>query len=369
MFHKIISTKGVSGTYMTTIQKHSKKPIFSGTSPAFTIVELLIVVVVIAILAAITIVAYNGVTNRAKDSARTSELSQWKKKSEVYKIQNNIECPNNYVFVYGNSAFGTSDFCVMKYEAKILGNDNGQTTYNASMAADSRPSGTPWVNISQVNAIAKATEAGGHLITEAEWMTIAADVLSVKHNWSGGAVGSGVIYQGHVNNNPASALAASSDDTDALNGITGGTGATNGYNSSRVLYLSSGDAIWDFGGNVYEWTQPAIGTPTLTMNQIGVSGDSAYNWREWNFGSLSLGNLPSVSRPSTIASVPGLENITSWSSANGIGRIYANYSDSAARAFRRSGDWSNGSVTGVLAIVLNLPATSLGPNTSFRVAR
>jgi len=35
----------------------------------FTIVELLIVVVVIAILAAITIVAYNGIQNRAKSSA------------------------------------------------------------------------------------------------------------------------------------------------------------------------------------------------------------------------------------------------------------------------------------------------------------
>lgn len=35
----------------------------------FTIVELLIVVVVIAILAAITIVSYNGITNQAKNSA------------------------------------------------------------------------------------------------------------------------------------------------------------------------------------------------------------------------------------------------------------------------------------------------------------
>jgi len=46
----------------------------------FTIVELLIVVVVIAILAAITIVSYNGIQNRAKDSAITQELSQNAKK-------------------------------------------------------------------------------------------------------------------------------------------------------------------------------------------------------------------------------------------------------------------------------------------------
>lgn len=40
----------------------------------FTIVELLIVIVVIAILAAITIVAYNGISNRAKEASIKSDL-------------------------------------------------------------------------------------------------------------------------------------------------------------------------------------------------------------------------------------------------------------------------------------------------------
>lgn len=54
----------------------------------FTIVELLIVVVVIAILAAITIVAYNGIQNRAKASAAQSGLSQQAKKLALWKVQN-----------------------------------------------------------------------------------------------------------------------------------------------------------------------------------------------------------------------------------------------------------------------------------------
>jgi len=45
-----------------------------GRQTGFTIVELLIVVVVIAILAAITIVSYNGITNRANDTAVQSDL-------------------------------------------------------------------------------------------------------------------------------------------------------------------------------------------------------------------------------------------------------------------------------------------------------
>ena len=54
----------------------------------FTIVELLIVIVVIGILAAITIVAYNGVQNRAKNSLRKSDIAAITKALELYYIDN-----------------------------------------------------------------------------------------------------------------------------------------------------------------------------------------------------------------------------------------------------------------------------------------
>ena len=50
------------------------------TQLGFTIVELLIVIVVIAILAAITIVAYTGIQNQAMESSVKSELTQNVKK-------------------------------------------------------------------------------------------------------------------------------------------------------------------------------------------------------------------------------------------------------------------------------------------------
>lgn len=51
----------------------------------FTIVELLIVVVIIAILAAITIVAYNGIQNRAYNSTIESDLANMAKQMEISK--------------------------------------------------------------------------------------------------------------------------------------------------------------------------------------------------------------------------------------------------------------------------------------------
>lgn len=54
----------------------------------FTIVELLIVIVVIAILAAITVVAYNGIQNRANDTAVQSDLAAMAKKIKLYHAEN-----------------------------------------------------------------------------------------------------------------------------------------------------------------------------------------------------------------------------------------------------------------------------------------
>ena len=56
-------------------------------SQGFTIVELLIVVVVIAILAAITIVSYNGITNRANASSAKSSAAALQKKIEIYAAE------------------------------------------------------------------------------------------------------------------------------------------------------------------------------------------------------------------------------------------------------------------------------------------
>jgi len=61
--------------------------------PGFTIVELLIVIVVIGILAAITIVSFNGVQNRAKASAAQQSVTQANRKVLAYSVQNADQYP------------------------------------------------------------------------------------------------------------------------------------------------------------------------------------------------------------------------------------------------------------------------------------
>jgi len=85
----------------------------------FTIVELLIVIVVIAILAAITIVAYNGIQNRAYISSVSADLKAVGTRAEMYAAQNNTFPDNTSLF--------TGDYNVK------LGNTNAYLTGSSSI--------------------------------------------------------------------------------------------------------------------------------------------------------------------------------------------------------------------------------------------
>lgn len=57
-------------------------------SKGFTIVELLIVIVVVGILAAITIVSFSGIQQRARDAQRKQNLSDLSKALSIYITEN-----------------------------------------------------------------------------------------------------------------------------------------------------------------------------------------------------------------------------------------------------------------------------------------
>lgn len=76
----------------------------------FTIVELLIVIVVIGILAAITTAAYSGIRAKGYDATVKSDLAALAKKVELYRID---EPAGKYP--YGNTAFEAIDIAISTY--------------------------------------------------------------------------------------------------------------------------------------------------------------------------------------------------------------------------------------------------------------
>ena len=74
----------------------------------FTIVELLIVIVVIAILASITVAAFSGVTNRANDTVIQSDLTNFAKAVNIYAPTHLGAFPAGGATMNGGTSTGNS---------------------------------------------------------------------------------------------------------------------------------------------------------------------------------------------------------------------------------------------------------------------
>ena len=96
----------------------------------FTLVELLIVVVVIAILAAITIVAYNGITTRAENTKTIHAVGDFVKAYGLYAIDNGAYPP--FTGCLGNTYPGTNNWCLAQSGTAACFGLGGATT-NASL--------------------------------------------------------------------------------------------------------------------------------------------------------------------------------------------------------------------------------------------
>lgn len=113
----------------------------------FTIVELLIVIVVIGILAAITIVAYNGVQARAQTAKINTDLAMLNKAIQAARV-NSSEVALRYI----TGSTGTAGTCMNKPAGTDLAtldksSDTCWTQYLANMKKISDASGMNVTNL------------------------------------------------------------------------------------------------------------------------------------------------------------------------------------------------------------------------------
>ena len=284
--------------------------------------------------------------------------------SQTFSVNNLASCPSGYVGVPGNSTVGLGSplatignatgsldpsraFCVMKYPAK-----------NVSSVATSVAYGTPWVNIKRDTARATCSSLGTGfgLISNTQWQVVARNAENVASNWSGGAMGTGVLNRGHSDGSNT-VLANTADDTDGYFG-TGNAGFTsaawsglgarpaNGAEQKRTYILSNGKVVWDFGGNVWQWVSDNHSTLSLSP---GI-GDG---WSEYS----NTTNFP-VSGVNRLNFAPS----GSYNSSQNAGQLYGG----SAGAVMRGGYWNNTSSAGLFAAVLSNGPTNAVPSIGFR---
>jgi len=279
-------------------------------------------------------------------------------------------CPTGYIAVPGNSMYGTSDFCVAKYEMKAvaisaptvgltspntyhntpfdsISNLTTPTTSANGRAIASIASGFPIAEIDQPTSADycanQNTVSGASLISNAEWMTIARNIEAQLSNWTTGtaassAIGIGGLYRGHTDKatdlGEYKFLVAGDDNNGYI-----GTGQSGFSIERRTHTLSNGEIIWDLSGNVMEYTSDTI------MGVDKPNNGLANQWQEWttitNFGTLSY----DLTRPSN----------NTWNSTQNMGKYYTGELTGGPWVLIRGG-WIDSDIAGIFALEITDPA-------------
>ncbi len=101
----------------------------SSKRQGFTIVELLIVIVVVGILAAISVVAYNGIQQRIQLALVQSDSSSFAKKLEVFKVEN-----ENYPTLINDCPSpATGNLCLKPSNESIVLYDKASSTWGIKL--------------------------------------------------------------------------------------------------------------------------------------------------------------------------------------------------------------------------------------------
>jgi len=127
----------------------------------FTIVELLIVVVVIAILAAITIVSYNGITQRAKDAAVKNDAASASQTLAIDYV-NTDTYPATLALANGGKGIRASGDNMLFYD---LNNATTPPTYTLTVC---NPSANAFYRVTNTNSTPTAIAPPAPVIINAQ---------------------------------------------------------------------------------------------------------------------------------------------------------------------------------------------------------
>lgn len=266
----------------------------------FTIVELLIVIVVIGILAAIVIISYNGIQQRARTSAVTADLVNTYKQLTAYQLDNSaypttlaaagINGSGGTTFQYTvNNVASPQTFCVT--------GTNGNVSYKVSESSNTPVSGgCPGHGVGGVAAITNlATNpsfesvTGGYNLYNGATISRQAVGDAVSGSYVGrilkGTAGTGLIALIYPitwgQNEPVSVrfkvrLAPGSNTSNTI--ITN----IQGYNGGSGIGQATGGSTTPAGAlSATSWSEVVMQgytTPNVTMNRIGIYISTGQSW-------------------------------------------------------------------------------------------
>ena len=274
----------------------------------FTIVELLVVIVVIGILAAITIVSYAGISGKATVASMQSDLSNSSQQLKVFQVLNGVypqtnNCAiaesstniclkksgsNNLSYSYNNST-SPQTFCITVI--------NGTNNYR--ITNDSVPvSGTCSSLYASGGTIADVSGYRIHTFTSSSTFTVNSgisnvDVLIVGGGGGGGRYGGGGGAGGYQYitsmsvSNQAYAVTVGTGGNGWVGDAQAGGNAASGLSSSFNSVISAGGGG---GGNYGNGTGGSVG-----LNGGSGGGSGNRNVAEGTSPLNSSGNTPATS--------------------------------------------------------------------------
>lgn len=246
---------------------------------------------------------------------------------------NALICPAGYAKVKGNSIFGTNDFCVMKFEAKDVGG-----------IAKSQENLTPWISgidLSTAKNNCLALGSGYDLISNPEWMTIAAEIELNSSNWFGGIVGSGCIFRGNTGESTSPTTCGYSSGAIEF-------GSISARDSRAGLFLGNGDRVWDMSGNVQEWVDWTVGGPADLGPTDALAGCSGIDIE-----------LPSISGNNDCPSLVNADYLPrdpTLNSSLGVGKFFGG----TGGAIIRGGTYLNTNTAGIYRLTTNALPSATG---------